>query len=204
MLKGTKAVWSPAPEDTQAKFDAKLNLTGGTLSGNLTAPTFIGALSGNASSATKLQTARTIWGQSFNGEGNVSGALTNVSGITGTTTVLGINPAGEAGGMVMDGVANAIRPYTSQAGIEDLGRSDIRWGTVYAINGNYSTTVTAPTITASTSVTTPKVIFSAAGWSLEQVGTELQMKHNGVVKQRMLSNGTIVATGEVTAFVSAT
>ena len=62
-------------------------------------------------------------------------------------------------------------------------------------------TVIAPTITASTSVTTPKVIFAAAGWSLEQVGTELQMKHNGVIKQRMLSNGSIVATGEVTAFV---
>ena len=120
-------------------LDDKLNLTGGVLSGNLTAPTFIGALSGNASSATKLETSRTIWGQSFNGSANVSGALTG-----------------------------------------------------------------ATTITASTSVTTPKVIFAAAGWSLEQSGTELQMKYNGVVKQRMLSTGSIVATGEVTAFVAAT
>ena len=37
---------------------------------------FEGSLSGNASSATKLQTARTIWGQSFDGTGNVSGNLT--------------------------------------------------------------------------------------------------------------------------------
>ena len=59
-------------------------------------------------------------------------------------------------------------------------------------------------LTAAVSVTTPKVIFAAAGWSLEQVGTELQMKHNGVVKQRMLSDGSIVATGEITAFVSTT
>ena len=28
----------------------------------------------------------------------------------------------------MDGSANAIRPYTSQAGIENLGRSDIKMG----------------------------------------------------------------------------
>ena len=33
-------------------------------------------LSGNSSSATKLQTARTIWGQSFDGTGNVDGVIT--------------------------------------------------------------------------------------------------------------------------------
>ncbi len=42
--------------------------------------TTIGSL--NAGSATKLQNARTIWGQSFNGTGNVSGALTGVTNIT--------------------------------------------------------------------------------------------------------------------------
>lgn len=38
--------------------------------------------SANAATATKLQTARTIWGQSFDGTGNVSGALTEVTDIT--------------------------------------------------------------------------------------------------------------------------
>ena len=33
-------------------------------------------------SATQLTTARTIWGQSFNGTGNVSGSMTGVSDIT--------------------------------------------------------------------------------------------------------------------------
>jgi hypothetical protein len=42
---------------------------------------FEGSLSGNASSATKLQTARTIWGQSFDGTGNVSGDISNTSTI---------------------------------------------------------------------------------------------------------------------------
>lgn len=37
---------------------------------------FVGNLSGNASSATKLATARTIWGQSFDGTENVDGILT--------------------------------------------------------------------------------------------------------------------------------
>ena len=36
----------------------------------------------NAGSATKLQTARTIWGQSFNGTANVSGAMSGVTSIT--------------------------------------------------------------------------------------------------------------------------
>ncbi|MBQ4127844.1 MAG: hypothetical protein IJD72_07745 [Alistipes sp.] len=40
----------------------------------------------NAGSATKLATPRTIWGQSFDGTGNVSGLLTDVDGIRGSTT----------------------------------------------------------------------------------------------------------------------
>lgn len=40
------------------------------------------SISGNAGSATKLQTARTIWGQSFNGTGNVSGSMTGVGAIS--------------------------------------------------------------------------------------------------------------------------
>ena len=42
---------------------------------------YSGSLIGNASSATKLQTARTIWGQSFDGTANISGNMTNVGSI---------------------------------------------------------------------------------------------------------------------------
>ena len=38
-------------------------------------------LNGNASSATKLQTAQTIWGQPFDGTGNVSGILSGASAV---------------------------------------------------------------------------------------------------------------------------
>ena len=47
----------------------------GNISGSST------SCSGNAVTATKLQTARKIWGQSFDGTGNVSGALTGVTDI---------------------------------------------------------------------------------------------------------------------------
>jgi hypothetical protein len=53
----------------------------------LTATTFSGALSGNATSANTLSTARDIWGQSFNGSGNVTGNLTSVGNITGSTAM---------------------------------------------------------------------------------------------------------------------
>ena len=44
-------------------------------------------LTDNVASAIKLQTARTIWGQSFDGTGNVSGALTGVTSITASSTI---------------------------------------------------------------------------------------------------------------------
>ena len=48
----------------------------------------------NVASATKLATARTIWGQSFDGTGNVTGAL---SGVTNINSALYINPSGYIG-----------------------------------------------------------------------------------------------------------
>lgn len=48
----------------------------------------------NVASATKLATARTIWGQSFDGTGNVTGAL---SGVTNINSALYINPSGYVG-----------------------------------------------------------------------------------------------------------
>ena len=60
--------------------------------------------------------------------------------------------------------------------------------------------ITAYEVKAYETVNTPKVIFNAAGWSMEQVGTELQMKHNGTIRMRFLSDGAIVAIDEITAF----
>lgn len=43
---------------------------------------FTNGVANSAATATTLATSRTIWGQSFNGSGNVSGALTGVTSIT--------------------------------------------------------------------------------------------------------------------------
>ena len=44
---------------------------------HITASTFEGSLIGNASSATKLATARSIWGKSFDGSGDINGVITS-------------------------------------------------------------------------------------------------------------------------------
>lgn len=48
---------------------------------HITASIFEGSLIGNADTATKLKTARTIWGQSFNGTANVRGSMSDVDHI---------------------------------------------------------------------------------------------------------------------------
>ncbi|KAA6348666.1 hypothetical protein EZS27_003899 [termite gut metagenome] len=53
----------------------------GTFTGNIT-----GNVTGNADTATKLATARTLWGQNFDGSANISGAISNTGNIIPETT----------------------------------------------------------------------------------------------------------------------
>ena len=64
------------------------NYTRETAYSTVTAGTFIGAFSGNATTATTLQTSRTIWGESFNGSADVSGAMTGVTSITMSSHII--------------------------------------------------------------------------------------------------------------------
>ena len=82
-------------------------------SGNVTLklPSIITAsLSGNATTATKLQTARTIWGRGFDGSGNVSGLLEYVSDIS-------MN-----GSIYVSNSGTAIRQLRFHVGDNDYGR----------------------------------------------------------------------------------
>ena len=56
---------------------------------------FYGALTGNASTATTLQTSRTIWGQSFDGSGNITGKLSIGSVTTSHATKLEVRTANQ-------------------------------------------------------------------------------------------------------------
>jgi hypothetical protein len=88
----------------QADQDYVVGLIGGTAtsantantvvkrdaSGNFAAGTITAGLTGNASTATTLATARTIAGQSFNGSANISIAPTDLTGVTATAAEINL------------------------------------------------------------------------------------------------------------------
>lgn len=77
--------------DTTAINYKFCNYTRATAYSTVTAGTFVGAFSGNATTATTLQTSRTIWGESFNGSADVSGAMTGVTSITMSSSLIMAN-----------------------------------------------------------------------------------------------------------------
>lgn len=128
-------------------------LTATTGTRTLTLPDATGTValtSSNVASATKLQTARTLWGQSFNGTANVSGSLTGVGNITASAGIniisTGENNIGflrggsDATAVVLN--ATAFKPYDAATNKLNLGTSAARWLGLYANIGNFSSTVT--------------------------------------------------------------
>lgn len=82
----TTALWGTARNITISDSDSTNTGTAVSVNGsanfNLLLPATIKAtLSGNATSATALATARTLWGQSFDGSANVTGAMSDVTSI---------------------------------------------------------------------------------------------------------------------------
>ena len=132
---------------------ADFTLTATTGNYTLTLPAATGTValtSSNVASATKLQTARTLWGQSFNGTANVSGSLTGVGNITASAGIniistgennIGILRGGsDATAVVLN--ATSFKPYDAATNKLNLGTSTARWLGVYANIGNFSSTVT--------------------------------------------------------------
>lgn len=70
---------------TAVDLGSYLPLTGGTVSGNITATKFIGALQGNADTATKLSAKRKIFGTDFDGSADVYSSTLSLLGTAPTT-----------------------------------------------------------------------------------------------------------------------
>ena len=90
-----------------------------TLTGTGASGTWGIDISGNASSATKLQTPRTIWGQSFDGSANVSGDLIDVGNISasGKATIQGdIVCGGEVAVIAGEGTPAGVTDYSALTG----------------------------------------------------------------------------------------
>ena len=85
------------------------------------------SITGNAATATKLQTARTIWGQSFNGTANVSGSITGVNNITmsNNSYLYGKNTGGTAIQLIAMASWNSV----------DIGRGALTYGYTTQVMG---------------------------------------------------------------------
>lgn len=139
-------------------------------------------LNDNVASATKLQNARSIWGQSFDGTANISGALTGVTTITANNVItayafksIGSNSITSTFGaenssychirtnaptFYMDKgieLAGKLMPYGSSY---DMGTGASRWGTLYINSISTSGTVNTVNL-ASSGLTTLSQVRAA-------------------------------------------
>ena len=109
-------------------------------SGNFGAGTVTAALSGNATTATTLQTARTIGGVSFNGSANINLPGVNTSGNQNTSgnaaTATQLATARTIGGVSFNGSANINLPGVNTTGNQSTSGNAAtasRWATARSI-----------------------------------------------------------------------
>jgi hypothetical protein len=117
------------------------------INGSISATTFTGAVTGNATTATTLATARTIGGVSFNGSANIDLPGVNTAGNQNTSgSAATLTTARTIGGVSFNGSANINLPGVNTAGNQNTS------GTA-AVS-------TAATITTSDTASAFKVPFS--------------------------------------------
>ena len=126
--------------------DTGLNYNPST--GVLTSTTFSGALSGNATTATTLETARTIGGTSFDGSSNINIALADTATALATARTIG--------GVSFDGTANINLAGVNIAGTQDTSgnaATATALETARTINGvSFDGSANITTLTAGTGV----------------------------------------------------
>ena len=124
---------------TKSESDSKYpTKTGGGASG-----TWGINVTGNAGSATKLQTPRSLWGRSFDGTGNVSGNLDSVGNITGSGTIDVITKNNQNIRFKINNddtlsvllELKSFRPFGAASNSINLGLSDAKWKDLY-LGGN--------------------------------------------------------------------
>lgn len=119
----------------------------GSANVNLRLPATIKAtLTGNATTATTLATARTLWGQSFNGSANVTGSLSSVGNITASAAIniisTGANSialkynGADATSVILNGTQ--FKPFDAANGTLALGSTSARWNGVYSTTGSFT------------------------------------------------------------------
>lgn len=159
-----------------------LVVTGGAgFSGTVYAGGFNGSLTGNASTATTLQTARTINGVSFNGSANINIDLN-------TAVTFNNGGAGAASGTTFDGsVARTISYNTIGAPSTTGANASGTWG--ISITGNAGTVDGFSAQIAQGANTIP--VRDASGYLYTgYINTNVGNSENPTISQVMVTNGT--------------
>ena len=168
-------------------------------SGDFSAGTITAALTGNASTATTLQTARTINGVSFNGSANIT-----VADSTKVPTSRTVSPGGglSGGGALSGNITLSHADTSSQGSVDNSGATviqDVTLDTYGHVTGLGSKTLTAAdvgAITGNQTITLSGDLSGSGTTSINaQIGsgvvgaTELNVTGNGTTAQFLRSDG---------------
>jgi len=191
-----------------ATFTAAGVAVDGTLSatGALSASNFSGtssgtntgdqtSVSGNAGTATALQTARTIGGSSFDGTANVT-SFPSPGAIGGTTPSTGAFTTLSASGQITSTVATGSAPFvvSSTTNVANLNASTLNGATFAAPGAIGGTTPAAGTFTA---LTTTSGVLTVGGTGVSNIAGTLTFGSNG---SSAVTRGSVDGLGLATVF----
>jgi hypothetical protein len=130
-------------------------------SGNFSAGTITAALTGNATTATTLQTARNINGVSFNGSADITVTANTTNTLTRGSYLTGANFNGSA---ATTWAVDATTTNTASKVVARDGSGNFSAGTITAsLSGNATTATTATTANATVAALTAGTYLTSAG-----------------------------------------
>ncbi len=132
--------------DSLSVVGTGVSIVGVVTATTVNATTFAGALAGNSATATKLATARTIGGVSFDGTANINLPGVNSSGNQDTSgnaaTATALQNARTIGGVSFNGTANINLPGVNASGNQDTsGTAAVATNVTVSANNSTNETV---------------------------------------------------------------